>query len=93
MRHPPTALIADDEPLLREALARRLAEAWPALTVVAQARNGREAVELFETFRPEICFLDIQMPGISATVPISSSSPPSTTTRSRPSPRESSIIS
>ena len=60
----PTALIADDEPLLREALARQLAEAWPELEVVAQARNGREAVDLFEARHPEVCFLDVQMPGL-----------------------------
>jgi DNA-binding LytR/AlgR family response regulator len=58
-----TALVADDEPLLREALVRSLASAWPELQVVAQARNGREAIELFETHRPNICFLDVQMPG------------------------------
>lgn len=61
----PTALIADDEPLLREALARQLAQAWPELEVVAQARNGREAVELFEASRPDVCFLDVHMPGLS----------------------------
>lgn len=65
MTRAPTALIADDEPLLREALARQLASAWPVLRVVAQARNGREAVQLFETHRPDICFLDVHMPGIS----------------------------
>ena len=59
----PSALIADDEPLLREALARQLAEAWPELSVVAQARNGREAIQQFETHRPDICFLDVHMPG------------------------------
>jgi DNA-binding LytR/AlgR family response regulator len=59
----PTALIADDEPLLRDALARLLASAWPELKVVAQARNGREAIELFDRHRPDICFLDVQMPG------------------------------
>jgi DNA-binding LytR/AlgR family response regulator len=58
-----TALIADDEPLLREALVRLLASAWPELQIVAQARNGREAIDLFETHRPDICFLDVQMPG------------------------------
>jgi DNA-binding LytR/AlgR family response regulator len=58
-----TALIADDEPLLREALVRLLANAWPELEVVAQARNGREAIDLFETHQPHICFLDVQMPG------------------------------
>lgn len=59
----PTALIADDEPLLRDALARLLAQAWPQLEVVAQARNGREAIELFDTHLPDVCFLDVQMPG------------------------------
>ncbi|MEO6799170.1 MAG: LytTR family DNA-binding domain-containing protein [Rhodanobacter sp.] len=63
-RHP-TALIADDEPLLRKSLTRQLAQAWPELDVVVQARNGREAVEQFEAHRPDICFLDVQMPGMS----------------------------
>ncbi|HET9470950.1 MAG TPA: response regulator, partial [Usitatibacter sp.] len=61
----PTALIADDEPLLRTSLARLLAEAWPELEVVAQARNGREAVAQFEALQPDVCFLDVHMPGIS----------------------------
>jgi len=60
-----TALIADDEPLLRKSLARLLAAAWPELQVVAQARNGREAVELFEAKQPDVCFLDVHMPGLS----------------------------
>jgi DNA-binding LytR/AlgR family response regulator len=59
-----TGLIADDEPLLRDALTRMLAQAWPGLAIVAQARNGREAIELFDTHRPHVCFLDVQMPGI-----------------------------
>ena len=58
-----TALIADDEPLLREALVRLLGSAWPELDIVAQARNGREAIDLFEAHEPDICFLDVQMPG------------------------------
>lgn len=61
----PTALIADDEPLLRQALARMLARAWPALDIVAHARNGREAIERYDALRPDICFLDVHMPGIS----------------------------
>jgi DNA-binding LytR/AlgR family response regulator len=61
----PTALIADDEPLLRRALIRALADAWPALQVAAQARNGREAVEKFEALKPDVCFLDVHMPGLS----------------------------
>ena len=60
-----TALIADDEPLLREALRRQLAVAWPDLEIVAEARNGREAVKLFDERRPDICFLDVHMPGLS----------------------------
>jgi DNA-binding LytR/AlgR family response regulator len=60
-----TALIADDEPLLRDALRRQLALAWPDLEVVALARNGREAVRLFDERRPDICFLDVHMPGLS----------------------------
>ena len=61
----PTATIADDEPLLRTALKRQLGEVWPELKVLAQARNGREAVEHFEVHRPDICFLDVHMPGLS----------------------------
>jgi DNA-binding LytR/AlgR family response regulator len=60
----PTALIADDEPLLRDSLERLLAQAWPQLQIVAQARNGREAIEMFEKQQPDICFLDVHMPGI-----------------------------
>jgi len=58
-----TALVADDEPLLRDALVRLLGSAWPELDIVAQARNGREAIDLFEAHKPNICFLDVQMPG------------------------------
>jgi DNA-binding LytR/AlgR family response regulator len=61
---PPTALIADDEPLLRNELALLLRQAWPALRVVALSRNGREAIEHFDALRPDICFLDVHMPGI-----------------------------
>ena len=59
-----TALIADDEPLLREQLTLHLRRFWPELEVVAQARNGREAVELFDQMQPEVCFLDVHMPGM-----------------------------
>jgi DNA-binding LytR/AlgR family response regulator len=61
----PTALIADDEPLLRQSMRRLLVQAWPELQVVAEARNGREAVEQFEALQPDVCFLDVQMPGLS----------------------------
>lgn len=61
----PTALLAEDEPLLRETLESLLASAWPELAVVARARNGREAVRLFEAHHPDVCFLDVHMPGLS----------------------------
>lgn len=61
----PTALIADDEPLLRRSLTRLLAQAWPELDVIAQSRNGREAVAQFAAQTPDICFLDVHMPGLS----------------------------
>jgi DNA-binding LytR/AlgR family response regulator len=60
----PTALIADDEPLLRERLAAQLRSLWPELEIVANARNGREAVELFDETQPQIAFLDVHMPGM-----------------------------
>ena len=58
-----TALIAEDEPLMRERLKDKLHEVWPELTVVAEAEDGDEAVALFEAHRPQIAFLDIRMPG------------------------------
>lgn len=60
----PRALIADDEPLLRERLRALLQRLWPELSVVAEARNGREAVELFDAHAPEVVFLDVHMPGL-----------------------------
>jgi DNA-binding LytR/AlgR family response regulator len=60
----PTALIAEDEPLLRESLERLLARVWPELIVVARARNGREAIDQFEEHHPDVCFLDVHMPGM-----------------------------
>src|SRR5882672_5888548 len=64
MQPAPTALIAEDEPLLRESLERQLTEAWPELTVVARARNGREAIDQFDRMHPSVCFLDVHMPGV-----------------------------
>lgn len=61
---PLTALIADDEPLLREQLALHLKRLWPELQIVAQARNGREAVDLFDELQPTVVFLDVHMPGM-----------------------------
>jgi DNA-binding LytR/AlgR family response regulator len=58
------AVIADDEPLMREQLRARLAEAWPELEIAAEARNGAEAVERVAAERPDVVFLDIRMPGM-----------------------------
>ena len=60
----PRAVLADDERLMREQLRARLAEAWPELQIVAEARNGLEAVALVDEHRPDIVFLDIRMPGL-----------------------------
>jgi DNA-binding LytR/AlgR family response regulator len=58
-----TALIAEDEPLMRERLKDKLREVWPELEVVAEAEDGDEAVAMFDEHRPQIAFLDIRMPG------------------------------
>ena len=60
----PRAVLADDERLMREQLRARLAEAWPELQIVAEAKNGQEAVTLVAEHRPDIVFLDIRMPGL-----------------------------
>jgi len=64
MTHP-TALIAEDEPLMRERLKEKLAEAWPELEIVAEAEDGDQAIALFNEHRPQLAFLDIRMPGLS----------------------------
>jgi len=58
-----TALIAEDEPLLAAGLQAELQRLWPGLEIVAVAGDGDSAVELALARRPEICFLDIRMPG------------------------------
>ena len=58
------AVLADDERLMRDQLRARLAETWPALEIVAEAKNGLEAVQLVDQNRPDIVFLDIRMPGL-----------------------------
>jgi DNA-binding LytR/AlgR family response regulator len=61
---PVRCVIADDERLMRDQLRARLAEVWPELQIVAEARNGTEAVELVSQHRPDLVFLDIRMPGL-----------------------------
>jgi DNA-binding LytR/AlgR family response regulator len=58
----PTAVVADDERLMREQIVGRLKEAWPELQIVGQAGNGREAVAMAQSLEPDIVFLDINMP-------------------------------
>ncbi|HET9206805.1 MAG TPA: LytTR family DNA-binding domain-containing protein [Burkholderiaceae bacterium] len=58
------AVLADDERLMREQMRARLAEVWPELELVAEAKNGLEAVEAVKAHQPDIVFLDIRMPGL-----------------------------
>lgn len=60
----PTALIADDEPLLAEDLRRRLLALWPELRVAAVCHDGPSALARLQVDRPDIAFLDIRMPGL-----------------------------
>ena len=59
-----TALIADDESLLREDLRDKLTVVWPDLQIVAMAINGNEAAQMIAEHEPDIAFLDIKMPGL-----------------------------
>jgi DNA-binding LytR/AlgR family response regulator len=59
----PTAIIADDERLMRDQLRMRLSQVWPELQIVGEAKNGDEAVELVARLKPDLTFLDIRMPG------------------------------
>ncbi len=59
------AIVADDERELRTYLRSMLSEIWPELIICGEAKNGKEALELVESRRPEIAFLDIRMPGLS----------------------------
>ncbi len=59
----PTALIAEDEPLLAQALRKALAQAWPELEIVASVGDGDAAVLQTLLLRPDVLFLDIRMPG------------------------------
>jgi len=59
-----TALIAEDEPLLLQGLRAELAALWPALGIAAEVADGHNAVLQALARRPDICFLDIRMPGM-----------------------------
>jgi DNA-binding LytR/AlgR family response regulator len=61
----PTALIAEDEPLLAANLQAELAAQWPALRVLANVAHGQAALDQALALRPDVLFLDISMPGMS----------------------------
>ena len=61
----PTAIVAEDEPVLRAELVEMLGEQWPELTVVAAAADGDAAAQAVDRAPPDILFLDIEMPGAS----------------------------
>jgi DNA-binding LytR/AlgR family response regulator len=60
----PTAVVADDESLMRDQIIASLKRAWPELMIVGEASNGREAVAMVQSLEPDVVFLDISMPGM-----------------------------
>jgi len=60
-----SALIAEDEPLLAAGLHTELQRLWPGLKVLAVVGDGQQAVDQALALRPDMCFLDIRMPGLS----------------------------
>lgn len=59
----PTAVVAEDEETLRHELIEQLGKLWPELTVVGEASDGIQALRLLDEHKPDVVFLDIQMPG------------------------------
>ncbi|MDQ2702061.1 MAG: LytTR family DNA-binding domain-containing protein [Pseudomonadota bacterium] len=59
-----TAVVAEDEILLRQALVDGLADAWPQLQVLAECEDGASALEALAEHQPDVAFLDIRMPGL-----------------------------
>jgi DNA-binding LytR/AlgR family response regulator len=59
-----SAVIAEDEPVLRAELAELLTRVWPELKIVAVAENGLQALQALDRHQPNILFLDIEMPGL-----------------------------
>lgn len=60
----PIALIVEDETLLAAELRDQLAALWPELAIAGQAANGVEAISLLDSLKPDVVFLDIQIPGL-----------------------------
>ncbi len=59
-----TAVIAEDEAILRQGLVEQLAKAWPELQVLAACEDGASALEALAEHTPDVAFLDIRMPGL-----------------------------
>ena len=59
------AVIAEDELVLRGELKDNLTRLWPGLRIVAEAEDGIEALDAMQRCKPQVMFLDIQMPGAS----------------------------
>ncbi|GAB3089734.1 LytR/AlgR family response regulator transcription factor [Lysobacter terrae] len=64
MSNSPTAVIAEDEALLRSAMLEQLRAAWPQLQIVAECEDGASALEAIDEHQPDVAFLDIRMPGL-----------------------------
>jgi DNA-binding LytR/AlgR family response regulator len=62
--HVPSAIIAENEAVLREELCQQLARLWPELRIVGDVGSGTEALQLIDRLQPDVLFLDIQMPGL-----------------------------
>ena len=60
----PTAIVAEDEPLLRGELKEALAALWPELEIRAEAEDGVQAIQALGIHNPDVIFLDIEMPGM-----------------------------
>jgi DNA-binding LytR/AlgR family response regulator len=58
-----TAIVAEDEATLRGQLVEQLGQLWPELAIVGEAADGVQALRLLDEHRPDVMFLDIQMPG------------------------------
>jgi DNA-binding LytR/AlgR family response regulator len=59
----PTAIVAEDEPTLRHQLIEQLGQLWPELAITGEAADGVQALRLLDERRPDVLFLDIEMPG------------------------------
>jgi DNA-binding LytR/AlgR family response regulator len=62
---PVSAVLVEDESVLRDELRDALAALWPELLIAGEARDGIEALQLLEKLAPDVLFLDMQMPGLS----------------------------